>query len=216
VKKEYFSLPESMAAMNTYGFSWMDFVTAIPSPLFVVTGYKPNGKPNACMQSWSTFCGDELGFYAILSNVSKSGHMYACIHRQGEAVLNFPSADVIDRCMATIRCNGDEDDEIALAGLTAEPAAQVDAPAIAECFLQLECRFLWEREIKEGAGHVLMCLEVVGIRADAEHLDESGQGRYGDGGYLYNVHYPVDPDSFGGSSHDWIAVLKKHRDMGEY
>ena len=216
MKRQYFSLPDTMSAMNTYGFSWMDFITAIPSPLFVVTSYKENGRSNACMQSWASFCGDELGFYAVLSNVSKSGHMYRTIHEREEAVLNFPSADIIDRCMDTIRNNGYDDDEIALSGLTSEPAAAVDAPAIAECFLQLECRFLWEKEIKEGASHVLMCLEVLGIRADELHLDENTRGRYGVDGYLYNVHYPVNPEKFEGKSHDWIAVLQKHRDMGEY
>ena len=39
-------------------FSWMDFITAIPSPLFVVTGWKANGKENACLQSWATFVSD--------------------------------------------------------------------------------------------------------------------------------------------------------------
>lgn len=48
MKKEYSKIPDSMKNMETYGFSWMDFVTAIPSPLFVVTTYKSNGKPNAC------------------------------------------------------------------------------------------------------------------------------------------------------------------------
>lgn len=47
MKKEYSAIPESMRDMKTYGFSWMDFVTAIPSPLFVVTSYKSNCKPNA-------------------------------------------------------------------------------------------------------------------------------------------------------------------------
>lgn len=48
------------------------------------------------------------------------------------------------------------------------------------------------------------------------HLDEITQGRYGDKGYLYNVHYPINPENFEGKSHDWIASLKKLRDMGEY
>ena len=39
MKKEYSKTPDSMKNMETYGFSWMDFVTAIPSPLFVVTTY---------------------------------------------------------------------------------------------------------------------------------------------------------------------------------
>lgn len=46
MKREYSTIPKSMSEMETYGFSWMEFVTAIPSPLFVVTTYKSNGKPN--------------------------------------------------------------------------------------------------------------------------------------------------------------------------
>jgi hypothetical protein len=94
MKKEYSAVPSSMAQMETYGFSWMDFVTAIPSPLFVVTSYKSNGKPNACLQSWAFFNGGTKGFYAILSNVNKAGHLYQTVKDKGEVVLNFPSADI--------------------------------------------------------------------------------------------------------------------------
>ena len=216
MKKEYSSVPESMKGMETYGFSWMDFVTAIPSPLFVVTSYKSNGKSNACLQSWACFNGSPHGFYAILSSVNKSGHMYQTIKEKGAAVLNFPSASIYEKCAATITNNEFDHDEIVLSGLTAEPAASVNAPRIKECFLNLECRYLWEREIKDGDTHVLMCLEVINIIADEMHLDEIAQGRYGDTGYLYNVHYPVNPENFKGKSHDWIAILKKYKDMGEY
>jgi len=216
MKKEYSDIPKSMANMETYGFSWMDFVTAIPAPLFVVTSYKSNGKPNACLQSWACFSGSHDGFYAILSNVYKAGHLYQTIKEKGEAVLNFPSADIYEKCLATIANNKFEDDEIALSGLTSEQASVVNAPRIKECFLNLECRCLWEREIVQGADHVLLCLEVVNICADEEHLDELAKGRYGETGYLYNVHYPVNPENFSGKSHDWIAILKKYRDIGEY
>lgn len=111
---------------------------------------------------------------------------------------------------------GFETDEIAASGLTAEEASAVDAPRIRECFLNLECRYLWEREIAEGSAHVVLCLEVVNICADEGRLDEAAQGRYGPDGYLYNVHYPVDPETYAGKSHDWLAVLQKYRDMGEY
>lgn len=37
--------------------SWYDFVTAMPSLVFVVTGWKSNGKENACLHSWSSFAG---------------------------------------------------------------------------------------------------------------------------------------------------------------
>ena len=216
MKKEYSKIPDSMKNMETYGFSWMDFVTAIPSPLFVVTTYKSNGKPNACLQSWACFNGGPNGFYAILSSVNKFGHLYQSITETKEAVLNFPSVDWYDQCFNTIANNGFDNDEIALSGLTSEQASVVNAPIIKECFLNLECRYLWEREIVEGSSHVLMCLEVVNISVDEVYLDEKSQGRYGDTGYLYNIHYPINPESFNGKSHDWIATLHKKRDMGEY
>lgn len=216
MKKEYPAVPASMEKMETYGFSWMDFVTAIPSPLFVVTSYKSNGKPNACLQSWACFNGDTKGFYAVLSSVNKSGHLYQTIHETGEAVLNFPSSEIYDKCQKTISNNRFDVDEITASGLTSEPASKVNAPRIRECFLNLECRFLWEREIVEGSTHVLMCLEVVNICGDEEHLDENRQGRYGETGYLYNIHYPVNPECFHGKSHDWLATLNKYKDMGEY
>lgn len=216
MKKEYSTVPPSMAEMETYGFSWMDFVTAIPSPLFVVTSYKSNGKPNACLQSWACFNGGSKGFYAILSSVNKAGHLYQTVKEKGEVVLNFPSTDIYPLCQQTISNNGYDDDEIALSGMTAEPASTVNAPRIKECFLCLESRYLWEREITEGSSHVLMCFEVTNICIDEVHLDETVQGRYGEGGYIYNVHYPVNPENFSGKSHDYIAILQKLRDMGEY
>ncbi|WP_455618587.1 flavin reductase family protein [Eisenbergiella sp.] len=156
------------------------------------------------------------GFYAILSSVNKKGHLYQTIKEKNEVVLNFPSVDIYERCMATIKHNGFEDDEIALSGLTAKPASKVDAPVIEECFMNLECKYLWEREITENSVHVLMCLEVVNVCVDEQHLDETKQGRYGESGLLYNVHYPINPEAFTGKSHDWIAVLTKYKDMGEY
>ncbi len=216
MKKEYSNAPNAIKNIETYGFSWMDFVTAIPSPLFVVTTYKSNGKPNACLQSWACFNGSPNGFYAILSSVNKSGHLYQSIQETKEAVLNFPSIDWYDKCLDTIANNGFDHDEITMSGLTPEQASVVNAPLIKECFLNLECRYLWEREIVEGSSHTLMCLEVVNILADEIYLDEQKQGRYGDTGYLYNIHYPVNPENFKGTSHDWLATLHKKRDMGEY
>jgi len=202
--------------MESYGFSWMDFVTAIPSPLFVVTSFKSNRKPNACLQSWACFNGEPNKFFAILSCVNKSGHLYQTVKETGEVVLNFPSADIYDLCTKTISNNGFDDDEISLSGLTVEPAALVNAPRIKECFLALESRYAWEREITEGSPHVVMCFEIVNVCIEEAYLDEKTQGRYGESGYLYNIHYPVNPETFAGTAHDYIAILRKLRDMGEY
>ncbi len=207
MKKEYSSRPET-AKHSEYGFSWIDFVTAIPSPLFVVTTYKSNGLPNACMQSWATFVGDDAHFYCIMAFVSKGKHMYESIKETGELVINFPSADCIDRCMKTIENNKFDDDEITLSGLTAEKATTVNAPRIKECFLNLECEYLWEKEIVDGDRHVVMCAVVKNVCMDAAHFDEKSLGRYGETGYLYNIHSPMNPET-GEAEADSFGVLKK-------
>lgn len=216
MKKTYSALPASMKNMEMYGFHWMELVLSIPSPLYIITSYKSNGLSNACMQSWTTFTGGKNGYFAIVSAVSKYGHLYQTLHETGEAVINFMSADLYDRCMSTCRNNGFDTDEIAAAGLTAVRADQVNAPMIQECFMNLECRFKWEKEIAEGDDYVLACLEIVSAHIDERHLDESDLGRTGETGILYNIHHPIHPEHFAGTAHDYLGVVQKIRDYAEY
>ena len=130
MKKEYSSIPNAMKDKEFYGFSWIDFVTPIPSPLFLVTTYKSNGKPNACLQSWSTFVED----FCIMASVNKNKHMYKSIKETGEMVLNFPSEEIYQKCIETIKNNGFDTDEITESGLTIEKAKIVNAPRVKECF----------------------------------------------------------------------------------
>ena len=64
------------------------------------------------------------------------------------------SADLYDKCMSTCKNNNFEIDEIKAAGLTSVKAEMVNAPLIDECFMNLECRFKWEKEIVEGDDYV--------------------------------------------------------------
>ncbi len=194
MKKEFFVQPSCFDEKESYGFAWQEHVTAIPSPLLLVTSYKENGKANATMQSWTTFTNDG-GFYCILGSVPKYGHMYKTVSRTKALVINFPSADIYKKCYATIKNNGDEDDELALSGLTAEPASKVNAPRVKECFLNLECELVWEKEICEGSDSVVMCVHVINTIMDEEHYNSEKLGRYGKTGYLYNIHSPINPDN---------------------
>lgn len=141
-KKHFFSCPEAVDPSSLYGFSWMEYATAIPSPLVAVTSYKSNGKPNVAMQSWCTFTSDSSGFYALFGAVNRHQHMYASVKETGCMVVNFPSQGCFAACMSSIQNNGDDTDEIAASGLTAEPAVTVNAPQIRECFLNLECELV--------------------------------------------------------------------------
>ena len=214
MKRSYFSVPESMKGLQALGFNWLEFVTSIPAPMFLVTSLKSNGKANACMQSWACFTtADHAKHYcAILSSVSKNGHLYKTLKENGDAVLNFLSEGLYEKAMATIHNNGWETDEITASGLTAVPAEKVNAPMINESFMNLECRLLWEKEIIPGDDHMLVCLDIVNVHADEAYLND----RYGENSLLYNIHHPINPKAFTGTAHDYAGTVKPVLDTGEY
>lgn len=190
MKIEMTNCPETLK--EEYGFSWMEHVLAIPSPLVNVTTYKANGLPNATMQSWCTFVG-ENGYHVIFGSVNKHGHMYKSIKEKGCCVVNIPSKDVFMNCMDTIKNNGFDNDEITMSGLTTASAGKVDAPMISECMVNLECELAWEHDLTEGGYSAVLCLKIVNVWMDDRLFDECKQGRYGENGYLYNIHSPQNP-----------------------
>lgn len=205
MKKEIsiFERPESLNGYDTKQYleacgnlSWYDLVTAMPSLVFVVTGWKSNGKENACLHSWSSFAGSGAdNFICIMGKVDKGGHMYQSLKETRVCVLNFPSKDIYDRCIKTIGNNEFGTDEITASGLTAEKASKVNAPRIKECFLNMECEFLWEHELFEGSKEVVVGLKAVNICMDRERYDQSVFGRYGKNGYLYQIDQPTNPET---------------------
>ena len=120
MKYEYYSTPDKMKHLETWGFNWLEFVTSIPTPMFLVTSYKSNGKANACMQSWASFTTGDKGtrFFVILSSVNKNGHLYKTLIENGCAVVNFMSAEYFNNSMETIKNNQFDVDEILASSLT--------------------------------------------------------------------------------------------------
>ena len=56
--------------------------------------------------------------------------------------------------------------------------------------MNLECRYIWEKEIVPGDDHAMICLEVLGVHIDEDHLKD----RTGEEGLLYNIHYQMNPE----------------------
>jgi len=198
MKKEYSTQPEKITEQwpgELSMMSWKELITAIPSPLLVATGWKANGKENACLQSWATFVSDSGELVCILSWVSKTGHLYQSLKETGCCVLNFPSSDIQDLCHKTIENNQYETDEITASGLTAEKAIKVNAPRIAECFLNIECEYLWEQQNFENSGNTVVALKAVHISMDSNYFDHNKLGRYGATGYMYSTPTPRNPET---------------------
>jgi len=173
-------------------FSWMEFVTAVPQAISLITTWKERRIPNACLQAWTTYAGDGGGYYVIFS-IMNNNHTYKNILRDKEFAVNFPSSGEFWKCSTTVQNNADETDEITSAGLTIEQSKVVDAPRIKECFLNLECRLGWERPLHDGSLWHVFAGEVVHVAADSEYMKANSNGRYGDKGYIFNIHSPIDP-----------------------
>jgi flavin reductase (DIM6/NTAB) family NADH-FMN oxidoreductase RutF len=219
MKYQYKEMPESMRGTygeysKNFGFNWKEFVMGIPTPMFLVTTYKSNGQPNATMQSWAGFASAKHGggYYAILSSVNKRGHLYQSLNDKKEAALNFMSSNLYEACMKTIQNNQFEADEITSSGLTVVKASWIKAPMIAECFMNLECKYMWEKEIVPGDDHVMICLEVVGGHIEKDYMEDMFGGK----GILYNVHYPINPEDVKEKGCDYVAALRKVHQSCEY
>jgi flavin reductase (DIM6/NTAB) family NADH-FMN oxidoreductase RutF len=193
--------------------SWVEFVTAIPQAISVVTTYKENDIPNACPQAWTLYSGDGAGYYIIFS-IMKRTHTYTNILRNKEFVFNFPTASLFRKCMDTIRQTSEDVDEITTCGLTVEPAKVVHAPRIKECFVNIECRLGWHRPLHKDSFHYVFAGEVVHVAIDSEKAKLNSNGRYGDNGYIYNIHSPTDPTT-GQQEPDKVGKIVPICDMDE-
>ena len=176
-------------------FSWMDCIAAIPTQLMVATTWKSNGIANACLQSWASFVSDESEFVCILGAVNKMGHFYQTLKETGCCVINFPSSEIADKCFKTIECNQFGTDEITASGLTIEKAIKVNAPRIAECFLNLECEYLWEHQNFEKSGNTVVGLKIVHLGIDSARYEHSNLDRYGKTGYISYIYAPRNPET---------------------
>ncbi len=184
MKKYYTEKPEDLKERWPGDFiaiesSWHDAACDIPTPLFVVTGWKANGKENACLQSRAAFSASHGNYTCVLGWVYTAGHMYQALKETGCCVLNFFSADISGKCFDTIQNNGFDTDEITASGLTAEKARSVNAPLIRECFLNIECEYLWEHELTPGDASVaVVALKAVGISIDDEYYNDKDKQRW--------------------------------------
>jgi flavin reductase (DIM6/NTAB) family NADH-FMN oxidoreductase RutF len=187
-------------------FSHLEFACGIPNLLFAITTLKENGQPNVCFHSWSTFCGDGQAFHAILGGLSQHGHTYKNIQRTGEFVVNFLSKDYYDSLIKTIQQNGDEADEFAVGGFTKEASVTVKVPRIQEAFLSLECKLTQSLDLS-GAGIVALVTGKVEHIAMREEFAKGIDEKYGENGFMFNIHAPKDLLTGKGDASN-IGVLK--------
>ena len=170
-------------------FSHFETTAAVPGPLFAITTWKENGKPNVCLHSWSCFHGDKTAFFAVMGNLYQHTHTYANILREKCFCVNFLPISCYDRLTETIFHNDYDSDEFQTGDFILEEARTIHAPVIREAFLTMECTL---RDVQDlsGAGMAAMVIGEVQHMSVEEDYAQGYAKRYGKEGFMMLVPSP--------------------------
>jgi flavin reductase (DIM6/NTAB) family NADH-FMN oxidoreductase RutF len=108
-----------------------------PGPVVLITTSR-KGIANIMTQSWHTM----MEFVPPLVGCVISGrnHSFDALKATRECVINIPTAELAKQVVEIGNCSGRKVDKFARSGLTPVDARLVQAPLIAECYANLECR----------------------------------------------------------------------------
>jgi flavin reductase (DIM6/NTAB) family NADH-FMN oxidoreductase RutF len=89
-------------------------------------------------------------FDRVACYISTGNYSYELVRGSGECVINVPEVGIAAKVVDIGNSSGADIDKFEAFGLTAEPAAKVDAPLIAECFASFECRLADDRLLRSS------------------------------------------------------------------
>ena len=72
--------------------------------------------------------------------ISAGNHSHELVRRSKECVINIPTLELAPTVAKIGNCSGAHVDKFAAFKLTAQPAEEVKAPLIAQCYANLECK----------------------------------------------------------------------------
>ena len=108
-----------------------------PGPVVLLTTAR-GGRANVMTMSWHMMVEFEPPLVACV--VSGANHSFAALRATGECVIAVPARKLAPKVVKVGNASGREIDKFAAFALTALPASRVQAPLVAECFANLECR----------------------------------------------------------------------------
>jgi flavin reductase (DIM6/NTAB) family NADH-FMN oxidoreductase RutF len=113
-----------------------------PGPVLLLsTSHK--GRANVMTMSWHTLLEFEPPMVGCV--VSENDFSFTALRLTKQCVLNIPTLELATQVVGCGNNSGRTVDKFAVLGLTPKPASLVDAPLIAQCYANLECRVVDQR-----------------------------------------------------------------------
>ena len=180
--KEKFQLTNTDIFLSAKEFIIMSKVTWKPGTLLapvpaVMVSCGTMEKPNIITVAWAgTVCSDPA---MVSISVRKERYSHDIIKETGEFVINLTTRKL---ARATDYCgvkSGRDVDKFADMHLTAAPSVKIEAPAIAESPVNIECKV---KQVLELGSHDMFIAEVMAVNVD-ESLSDADLVAYSHGRY---------------------------------
>jgi flavin reductase (DIM6/NTAB) family NADH-FMN oxidoreductase RutF len=148
-----------------------------PGPVVFLTTARDK-RPNVMTMSWHMMIDFEPPQIACV--VSENDFSFAALRATGECVIAIPDVKLASKVVKVGNVHGSELDKFKAFGLTPLPGERVDAPLIAECFANLECKVADMRMVKR---YDLFILEVENAWIDPKQknpktIHHQGYGKF--------------------------------------
>jgi flavin reductase (DIM6/NTAB) family NADH-FMN oxidoreductase RutF len=110
-----------------------------PGPVVLVSS-QYRGERDIMTMGWHMVLGFEPALVGCF--IWDENHSFSLIRRSRECVINVPTFDMVDTVIGVGNTHGDKIDKFENFGLTPVKASKVDAPLIAECYANFECKLV--------------------------------------------------------------------------
>lgn len=149
-----------------------------PGPVLLLTSHY-KGKDNVMTMSWHTMLDFEPPLVGCV--ISNRDHSFNMIKSSKECVLNIPTVELAKEVVGCGNHSGRTMDKFKKYHLTRLPAAQVRAPLIEECCVNLECKVVDARMAEK---YNFFVLEVVQAWWDPKQKNPATLHHRGKGNFM--------------------------------
>ena len=148
-----------------------------PGPVVLLTTAH-KGKTDIMTQSWHTMMEFEPPLVGCV--IGGRSLSYEMLLKTKECVLNIPTVELAKQVVGIGNCSGRKVDKFKKFKLTAQPASQVKAPLIPECYASLECKVVDTRMVNKYGFFVLEVVQAWHdpVQKNPRTLHHRGMGRF--------------------------------------
>jgi len=117
-----------------------------PGPVVLLTTAR-RGRANVMAMSWHTMLEFEPPLVGCV--VSNRNYSFDALRLTRECAINVPTVELAAKVVKCGNTSGRRRDKFTAYGLTPVPASLIEAPLIAQCYANLECRVVDSRMVRK-------------------------------------------------------------------